>query len=66
MKPLPPCRDCDRRNSTCHIEGNCKAYEQFLKDYDDWVNMIKKEKDTNSAYRSCVMSWRNTALKQHH
>lgn len=63
MKPIPPCKNCKDRNATCHIEGNCAEYDKFRKDYEEWVNTVKVERDLNAIYLSCVIGWRDTALR---
>lgn len=53
-KPLPPCKDCDRRTMTCHIV--CNDYKQFMKDNDAFNALrsveIEKSKPVPSWFKT--------------
>ena len=54
MKPTSPCLGCTKRNEYCHIQGNCRDYDDFKIAYNDYINQIKIAKDTDVAYSSYV------------
>lgn len=59
-----PCKDCNSRNATCHIEGNCPMYTKWKKRCETERVEVAKAKETQSQYKSFVIMCRNTALRE--
>ncbi len=47
MGPKAPCKDCQFRTLTCHIKGNCDAWDAYEVEHQKYYQAMQRERNLN-------------------